>query len=132
MLLRLKDFEEADDARVTNFLENVDLLEDLASGVLILDVDFVNAFDGHVLSSEFVNAKRDFAEGTFAKKLDKFVEVQRRVGDLPVLSDVRFDVADQFVAVFRHRVVEDDVGACSSARTIFGRRFRLPHLLGDH
>ena len=93
MLLTLEDFKQADDARVTYLLEYVDFLEDLASRVLVLDVDLVDALDGHILARELVDAERDLAEGSLAEQLDESIEVQCRRRYLVVLFHIGTNVA---------------------------------------
>lgn len=49
------------------FLEDVDLLKDFSSRVLVLNVHFVDALDCDILSSQFVDAQSNFTKSTFAK-----------------------------------------------------------------
>lgn len=77
-----------------DLLENVHLLEHLASGILVLDVGFVDTLDGHVLASELVDPKSDLAERAFAQQFDELIEIKGRVGYVSVLLDMCLDVLD--------------------------------------
>ena len=118
MLLTLKDFKQADDARVTYLLEYVDFLEDLASRVLVLDVDLVDALDGHILARELVDAERDLAEGSLAEQLDEPIEVQGRRRYLVVLFHIGANVAYKLVTILGHLVIEHDFLRFVSSGTV--------------
>jgi len=67
VLFAFENFEKANHTWVPNFLQNVYFLEDLASWVLILYVHFINAFDGHILAGEFVDAEGNFTESALSQ-----------------------------------------------------------------
>ena len=75
VLLALEDFEESDDAGVADLLQDIDLLEDFSSTILIFYICFVNALNRYIFPGKFMNTKRDLAKGSFSKQLDKLVEV---------------------------------------------------------
>ena len=106
MLLALKNLEQADDAGMADFLENVNFLEYLASTVVVLDVNLVNGLDGHLLASQLVDPQGNFTKSPLAQQLNELVEVQCRLRDDFVFLNVRLDVLDKANALFTKRVVE--------------------------
>lgn len=73
MLAAFEDLKEADDVRVFDLLEEVDLLKHLALGEVILHVRLLDGFDCHVLSSKLMDSKSDFSKCTLTNKLDEFI-----------------------------------------------------------
>ena len=67
VLFTLKDLEKADHTRVPYFLKNIDFLENFAPTVLIFDVYFIDALDGHILAGKLVNAQSNLSKGTLAE-----------------------------------------------------------------
>ena len=109
---------------MTNFLQNIDFLEDFTARILVLNVDLVDTFDCYIFASQFVDAKCDFAKSTFAKQLDTLIEVECRVRDLVVFRHVCFDVFDQLFSVAGNIIVQDDLRTArmgSSCWTVCGR-----------
>jgi len=88
VFLALEYFKKTNDTGVTNLLQNVDFLEDFATRVLIFDVDFVNALDSDILSSQFMNTESNFTESSFAEKFYEAIEVESGVWDLAMLVHV--------------------------------------------
>ena len=97
VLAALKDFQEADDVRVLDLLEQIHLLEDFALGELILHVALLNCLNGDVLASKFVYAECYLPECTLAYQFDELVEFEGGSWQLIVLRYVTLNVLYKFV-----------------------------------
>ena len=73
----LEDFEQADDIRVLDFLEQVHLLEDFPLAEVVPHVLLLDRLDGDTLASELVHAEGHFAESALSDELDELVELER-------------------------------------------------------
>ena len=92
---------------MSNFFEYVHLLEHFTSAVLILNIDFVNRLDSHILACQLVYAQRDLSKGTLAQELYILVELKSSVWDLSILSNICFDILDQLLTVLRDVVIKN-------------------------
>ena len=106
MFWALKYFEKSDDVGVANLFKDEDLLENLFLRKVILHVVFVDCLDRYVLSSEFVNAECDLAEGPLANQLHEFIKVKCRRWDLFVLLDESLVVLYKLLAILHDLVVQ--------------------------
>ena len=106
MLRTLENFKETDDVRVSDLFENIDLLHHLLLRVCVLHVAFIDRFDRHLATGEFVNAKGNLAESTLPDELYEFIELERCGWHLLILLPVKFVVSDQALS-FLHYVVID-------------------------
>jgi hypothetical protein len=105
MLLAFEHLKQPDHAGMPYFLQNVDFLKHFPARVLILDRGLVDTLDRHFLTSQFVHAKRDFAEGAFAQQLYELVEIESCRRYLAVLLRIRLYVGYQVLALLSYWVV---------------------------
>lgn len=101
VFLVFKHFKEPDDVVVSDLLEDVHFLEHLLLRVVVLQLTQLDDLDGHLLSSQFVDCQVYLPESTCSNLLHEFVEVERRLGDATVLSDVLLVVL-YYVVPFLH------------------------------
>ena len=94
VLRTLEYFKETDDVRVSDLFENIDLLHHLLLRVCVLHIAFIDRFDRHLATSEFVNAKGYLAESTLSDQLYEFIELERCGWHLLILLPVKFVVSD--------------------------------------
>lgn len=60
---------------MSDLFQYVNFLKHFPPRVLVFDICFVYAFDGHMFSSKLMNAKSDFTKGALAQEFYKLIEV---------------------------------------------------------
>lgn len=106
VLLTLKDLKQTNDARMPYLFKNVNLLEDFAARVVVLNVSLINWLDGHVLACQFVNPKSNLTKRPLTEQLDEFVKLEGGVWDWAMLFNMGFDVPNQLFAFLGHSIVQ--------------------------
>lgn len=76
VLLVFEYLIEPDYIGVADLLEDVDLLEDLLPGILVLELAELDHLDGHELASQLVYGQVHLPEGSITNLLHELVEVQ--------------------------------------------------------
>jgi len=125
MLARLEHFEQTDDIRVLDLLQEVDLLEHLPLAEVVLHVSLFDSLNSHLLASELMNSKSDFSEGTFTDKTHELVEVEGRRRKLIVLFYIRLYVLDKLVSLLNDSVI--DLGHHLAAALLIASSRRILH-----
>lgn len=106
VLLVFEDLVEPDDVGMSNFLENIHLLEDLLARVLVFQLAQLNHLYGHELAGELLDGQVHLSESPVSNFLDEFVEVQARRRELMVLSHVLAIVLYDFLTLFHDFIVQ--------------------------
>ena len=86
-------------------LQEIHLLEYFSLAEVILHVVLFNGFDGHLLSSEFVDTQCYLSKGALTDEFDKLIEIQGGWRQFIVLLDILFDVLDQLVTFLQDGIV---------------------------
>lgn len=97
---------QPDDVRVSNLLQDVDLLEYLLPAVLVLQLPQLDHLDRDELTGQLMDCQVDFSEGALADLINELVEVQVRWRERVKLAHVRPDVADDLVPVLTDLLIQ--------------------------
>ena len=88
-----------------DLLEDVDLLEDLLPGEVILHVALLKRLNSHVPACEFVSGESDFSKRSFSNQLLELVEVESCWRDRFVFSDVSLYILDGLLPLLNNRLL---------------------------
>eukprot|EP00354_Favella_ehrenbergii_P007088 CAMPEP_0170455612 /NCGR_PEP_ID=MMETSP0123-20130129/3522_1 /TAXON_ID=182087 /ORGANISM="Favella ehrenbergii, Strain Fehren 1" /LENGTH=138 /DNA_ID=CAMNT_0010718815 /DNA_START=2532 /DNA_END=2948 /DNA_ORIENTATION=+ len=79
LLLSLDDLVKLDDIGMANFLENFDLSGDPFNVLLVVDLFFLQNFDGHLFACQNMGSLLDLAKGALSQRLAEDVVANRHV-----------------------------------------------------
>lgn len=93
---------------MSDFLKNVNFLENFSAAILILNICLVNRLDRHLFTSQFVHTESNLSESALTQQFYELVKVKRGLRNCVVLFDVRFDVFNQTSTILGYWIVQND------------------------
>ena len=108
-----------------DFLQEVNLLEDLSLREIVLHVVLFDGFDSNLLSCKLVDSKCHFSEGTFTDHFDEFVEIESCGWKFVVLLDVLLHVLNQLISLLKNSVINSSCWFLIPLATSFSRVYAV-------
>lgn len=106
VLFVFENFVEADNVRVPNFFQDVNLLENFFARVFVFELAELNHLDCYKLTCKFMHSQVDLSKCPITNLFDKLVKIKACWWEFLVFAHVLFVVFDNLISLLHNLLIK--------------------------